>query len=135
MRRTTFSLTPRRRAKARRDQSTSAERQRERSLRSHVWWHGNELFTDAPSTRLWDRLAIVNATGDSFLKRVASLYEGLGLVRTGCETFGKIPERDDDLARAVGLKPCGIAELHLEPLRPRYSLALLKIRVLTLSLR
>ena len=95
----------------------------------------SDLISGFVQTRNRDRLAIVNATGDSFLKRVAGLHESRSLVHSGRETFGKVSERDDDLARVIGLKPCGIAKLYLEPFRPRYSSALLKIRVLTLSLR
>lgn len=77
--------------------------------------------------RAWRRnfLPIVNAPGNGFSKRVLSFGEGLGLIGPRGEAFWQIAERNNDFARAIYLKMCGIYERHGTPLM--FFVALLQI--------
>ena len=66
--------------------------------------------------KLWawrrDFLAIVKTSNKHHFQRVLGFEKRLFLICTRSQAFGQIAERNDELARAIGLKMCGIFKRH-----------------------
>lgn len=66
--------------------------------------------------KLWawrrDFLAIVKTGNYRHFQRVSGFEKRLFLICTRSQAFGQIAERNDEIARAIGLKTCGIFKRH-----------------------
>ncbi len=58
-------------------------------------------------------LAIVKTTGYRHFQRVLGFEKRLFLIGARSQAFGQIAERNDELARAIGLKTRGIFKCHI----------------------
>ena len=93
-------------------QAAFGECQGERGLGSGDSGHCDEMF--AGPARAWhgDGIDAVDSPSDGLLEGVGCFVQGFGLIGAGGQAFGKVAERDDELAGRVGAKARWIGESH-----------------------
>ena len=74
------------------------------------------MFTGELWAWRWDFLAIVKTPINHHFQRVLGFEKRLLLICTRSQALGQIAERNDELARAIGLKTRGIFKCHNDPL-------------------